>query len=420
MKFLKPFPLLLCVSVLIFSSAAAQPKGVRLSWNGSKKADAAGTVAITWMNDQGGKSYVLYGNDSLQLSRKASADVQYVSELGTHVNKVTLRKLKPATTYYYKVGSEESGWSQVHSFRTGNKVGEKSKIVVGIWSDTQNNKGNLYFERTDTIVKQLGKSDFYFTLHTGDMVENGSVAKSWKDLFQVTQHINARAPFMPAAGNHDVVNDTASPIFQQPFPFFFQFMNLPQSQVNYSYNYGNVHFVAINSGWAEGAARVGKVLFAKGSEEYKWLEADLKKARKNKKIDWIILYSHYPVYSYGFSHIPTWQEHIKPLVDQYQVDLYLAGHRHVYERHKAVRGSEIFELEDTHVYQNPKGTVYVTNGSCGGNLTGTGGQKLPTMVFTPKEKMFTYSLMTIEGNRLQYEVYNMQGEPLDHFTIYKN
>lgn len=419
---MRPLPIafILFLTLFVQFNALTQPKGIHLSWNGSKKANTSGTMAITWLNDKGGNEVVVYGTDSLHLDKKAKAEVSYVADLGTHVGKVTLRKLAAATDYYYRVGSEENGWSKVYQFRTGLKEGDKGKIVVGIWSDTQNNTGNLNFERTDTIVRQLSKNAYHFTLHNGDIVENGSVAKSWKDLFTVTQPINANYPFMSVTGNHDVVNDTASAVFQKPFPIFYELMNLPNNQLNYSYDYGNTHFIAINSGWAEGAAKVGKVLFEENSEEHRWLENDLKKARKNKRINWIILYSHYPVYSYGFSHIPTWQKHIKPLVDKYEVDLYLAGHRHVYERHKSIRGSEIFEPEDTHVYTRPKGTVYVTNGSCGGNLTGTGGQNLPTMVFTPKEKIYTYAMMTIEGGRLHYEVYNMQGEKIDYFTINKD
>jgi acid phosphatase type 7 len=330
-----------------------------------------------------------------------------------------LRKLSPATYYYYKVGSDENGWSKIYKFRTGAIVGNNDKIVVGIWSDTQNNGGNYNFEQTDTILKQLRKNTYYFTIHNGDIVENGSIAKSWKDFFNVTEPVNANYPLMSVTGNHDVVNDTTSPIFQQPFPIFYELMNLPHGQLNYSYDYGNTHFVAINSGWAEGAAKVGKVLFEKNSVEYDWLENDLKKARKNKKIKWIIMYSHYPVYSFGFSHIPTWKSHIKPLVDKYKVDLYLAGHRHVYERHKAIRGSEIFESADMHVYTNSNGTVYVTNGSCGGNLTGTGGQDLPTMLITPKEKIYTYAIMTIEGNTISYNVFDKYGKQIDFFCIIK-
>jgi hypothetical protein len=161
------------------------------------------------------------------------------------------------------------------------------------------------------------------------------------------------------------------------------------------------------------------VLFAEGSEEYKWLDADLANARNNKNITWIILYSHYPLYSYGFSFIQTWQRNVKPLVDKYKVDLCLAGHRHVYERHKAVRGSDIFEQTDLHVYDKPKGTIYITNGSCGGSLQGVGGYDLPTMVFTPRERMYTYSVMTIEDRTINYTVYDKQGKQVDYFKIIK-
>lgn len=409
-----------CSLFLLLSSLCyAQPKGIHLSWNGGKKVNTSNTIAITWMNDKADKGIVIYGTDSLHLDKTAKANVKFEPDLSTNINKVTLHKLSPATYYYYKVGSDENGWSTIYKFRTGPKKGEHNKIIVGIWSDTQNNGGNYNFEQTDTIVKHLGKNDFYFTIHNGDIVENGSIIKNWKGFFDVGEPINARHPLMSVTGNHDVVNDSTSPIFQKPFPIFYELMNLPNNQLNYSYDYGNVHFIAINSGWAEGAAKVGKVLFEENSEEYKWLENDLKKARKNKNINWIILYSHYPVYSFGFSHIPTWQKHLKPLVDKYEVDLYLAGHRHVYERHKAIRGSEIFEPENTHVYNQPRGTIYITNGSCGGNLTGTGGQNQPDMIFTPTEKIYTYALMTIEGNSLHYEVYDKHGNKIDYFTINK-
>jgi hypothetical protein len=290
---------------------------------------------------------------------------------------------------------------------------------VGIWSDTQNNKGNFNFEQTDTIVGALSQHRLQFTIHNGDIVENGSVVNSWKNFFSVAQPLNAKYPLMSVTGNHDVVNDTASTDFQKPFPVFYDLFNLPCNQLNYSYDYGNTHFVAINSGYAQGAEKVGKVLFAEGSAEYKWLEKDLSKARKNKDIRWIIVYSHYPIYSFGASHIATWQAHVKPLIDKYEVDLYLAAHRHVYERHKAVRGSTIFEPTDAHTYNDPHGTVYITNGSCGGSLQGVGGKNLPTMAFTPGEKIYTYAVMTIDENAINYCVYDKKGAVVDYFKLTK-
>lgn len=407
--------------ILFFKSSIifCQPKGIHLSWNGAKDVKTSSTIAITWLNDVADKGLVQYGVKEKNLNKDCKATESYSTELKTFINKITLENLKPATYYYYKVGSDKNGWSAVYNFRTGPKFGDNSKIVIGLWSDTQNNGGNYNFEQTDSIVKQMGKNAYYFTIHNGDIVENGSVVKSWKDLFNVTQPINANYPFMSVTGNHDVVNDTASAIFQKPFPIFYQLMNLPNDQLNYSYDYGNTHFVAINSGYAQGAEKVGKVLFKENSDEYKWLENDLANARQNKNVTWIILYSHYPLYSFGVSHIVTWQDHIKPLVDKYKVDMCLAGHRHVYERHKAIRGNEIFEQTDAHVYNKPKGTVYITNGSCGGSLQGPGGWDLSTMVYTPKEKIYTYELMTIEDRTINYKVFDKQGNVIDYFKLIK-
>jgi hypothetical protein len=91
----------------------------------------------------------------------------------------------------------------------------------------------------------------------------------------------------------------------------------------------------------------------------------------------------------------------------------------VYERHKAIRGNEISELPDSHIYNYPQGTVYVTNGSCGGSLQGPGGDNLPSMIFTPKEKMYTYEIMTIENRSIEYKVFNKNGDMIDYFKIIK-
>jgi predicted phosphodiesterase len=405
--------------VVQYSVCFAQPKGIHISWNGEKKVNTSQTMAITWMHDMAEKGEVIYGIDSNHLNKIIKAKEKYVADLHSYISKVTLKKLKPSTFYYYKVGSPKKGYSSVYKFRTAPLTGNENKIVIGLWSDTQNNKGNYDFEQTDTIVQQMSKHSFDFTVHNGDIVENGSVEKSWKGFFNIGQPLNARYPLMSVTGNHDVVNDTLSPDFQKPFPIFYELFNLPKNQLNYSYDYGNTHFIAINSGYAQGAEKVGKVLFEPGSKDYKWLESDLSKARKNKNIKWIILYCHYPMHAFGVSKIITWQQHITPLLDKYNVDLCISGHRHVYERHKPVKGTQIFELENLHVYDQPQGTVYITNGSAGGSLQGVGGSNLSTMAFTPKINSYNYAIMSIEGNVIDYNVYDKSGNLIDYFKIIK-
>ena len=51
--------------------------------------------------------------------------------------------------------------------------------------------------------------------------------------------------------------------------------------------------------------------------------------------------------------------------------------------------------------------------------SGLGGSNLPDMVFTPKEKVYTYGVMAIEGNTLAFDVYSKDGRKIDFFKIKK-
>ncbi len=406
--------------VLNPSLVSGQVEGIHLSWNGKRTVNTSKTMAATWMSAANTDNTVLYGLDSNYLNHKVSSKGAFSNELGRFVFKANFKKLSPATSYYYKVGSEAKGWSAIYSFKTAPIIGSSEKITVGVWGDTQDNRGNYDFEQTDSVVKQLEKYPLHFTLHMGDIVENGSVVKSWKGLYSVSQPVNSKAPFMPVVGNHDVVNDSLEISFQKPFPVFYQLSNLPNDQLNYSYDYGYTHFVAISSGYAQAAQKLGKLGFDKSSKEYKWLEKDLKKASKNNKIKWIVLYCHYPLYSYGASNIADWKLQIQPLIDKYNVDLVLSGHRHVYERHAPIKGEKVFSVSDIHVYDNPKGTIYITNGSAGGSLQGTGGDKLPSMLFTPKARVYTYAIMDIDDEKISYKVFDKDGNQIDYFNVLKN
>ena len=417
---MKRFVWLLIVTALFQSTISfAQTQGIHLSWNSNKKDATTNTMAITWWGNKLNEGMVKYGMDKrLSLTQKANS--HYSDKGKVNIFKTTLTHLKPNTIYFYQCGSVEEGWSNTYTFKTAPVLGSKDKFVVGVWGDTQDNELNTHFEQTDTIVQQLQRYPILFTLHMGDIVNAGPAVGKWKSLFKITQPINAIAPFLPVPGNHDVNNNKDDTGFQKPFPVFYEFENLPGNNINYSFNYGNTHFVAINSGQGEKDAEVtSNFAYAKGSPEYLWLEADLSKARKDKNITWVILFMHHPLYSFGWSQVAGWHERLTPLLDKYHVDLCLAGHRHVYERHKAIPNNQPLPQSDDHIYQRPAGTVYITNGSAGGQPTGLGGSDMPSMIFTSTVKMYNYAIMTIEGNSIRYDVYNNHGEKIDYFKLIK-
>jgi len=407
---------IISILLLISSASDAQPEMIHLGITGNSTSNTNPSISVTWCSGSGeSEQFVKYGI-SPAMGKIESAGKQSFHEMVLF--NASLKNLKPATTYYYQCGSETGGWSEVYSFKTEPQKKRLTTFKVGIIGDTQNNTDNEEFQKTNEIVSLLKSFSPSLTLHMGDIVENGSITASWTEFLRVSQKLNATVPLMPVLGNHDIVN-TIGDQFQDPFPDFYNLFNLPGDEVNYSFTYGNVHFVAVFSGYAQAAAEIGKVKFKKDSPEYKWLDNDLSQARKNKKIDWIVVFTHYPVYSFGWSNIAIWKQSLSPLLEKYKVDLCLAGHRHVYERHFQISNGIPVKKENSRNFSSSDGTIYITNGTGGGTPQGTGGMDLPTMAFTPDTRMYNFAVMTVANKSITYEVFDQRGTKIDWFTIEK-
>ena len=62
-----------------------------------------------------------------------------------------------------------------------------------------------------------------------------------------------------------------------------------------------------------------------GGAQVEWLEAELAKSTAT----WKVVFGHHPVFSNGkHGNIPAMQKYIRPLLEKYRVDFYLAGHDH--------------------------------------------------------------------------------------------
>ena len=94
----------------------------------------------------------------------------------------------------------------------------------------------------------------------------------------------------------------------------------------YSFDFGNTHIIQFSS----------EHDYTPGSEQYKWLESDLKKVNR-ASTPFVIVTSHRPMYnSENYQSDYTVElyirEYLEPLLETYYVDLFLAGHYHSYER----------------------------------------------------------------------------------------
>jgi hypothetical protein len=82
-----------------------------------------------------------------------------------------------------------------------------------------------------------------------------------------------------------------------------------------------------------------------------WLEKELRAARSDKNIDWVVICMHQVVISTASAlngaDLGVRQEWV-PLFDKYGVDLDVCGHEHHYERSHAIRGQHSRTHTDPH------------------------------------------------------------------------
>ncbi len=96
------------------------------------------------------------------------------------------------------------------------------------------------------------------------------------------------------------------------------------NKLYYSFDYRRVHFVIMST----------LSDFDVTSDQYKFIEKDLKEASENENIDWVVVTSYGPFYTSPSAH-PA-KNDIRniyhPLFETYGVDLVLQGHNHNYQR----------------------------------------------------------------------------------------
>ena len=117
--------------------------------------------------------------------------------------------------------------------------------------------------------------------------------------------------FFPTLGNHDTMTDNGQP--------YFDYFTLPGNERYYDFEWGPVHFFALNDLGTEpdGASS--------SSIQGKWLKAGLAASTSA----WNIVYMHFPPYSSGMHGSTEW---VRWPYGAWGADAVLAGHDHTYER----------------------------------------------------------------------------------------
>jgi hypothetical protein len=292
------------------------------------------SMTIRWRTDDRSIGRLTYGPSPDDLANSL------VEEEDTKEHELTAEGLAPGTRYYYAVGTDEetlAGADAEHFFVTSPVPGAKQPIRIWVIGDSGQCSVSSQGCKDATAVQDrylefAGDDVADVWLALGDNAYNNGTDQEYTEaVFEVYPKVLRKTVLWPVPGDHEFRrNDSDSP--SQSGPYYESFTLPTQAEAGgvpssteayYSFDYGNVHFVALDSHETE---RCGTCPM------YEWLEADL----EANQLDWVIAYWHHPPYTRGShdsddsppTHMQDMREIFVPLLERYGVDLQLTGHSH--------------------------------------------------------------------------------------------
>ena len=340
------------------------------------------STIIAWRRATSAIGTVKWGTSPTSLSNTL------VETSATQIHAVSISGLQPNTKYYYQALSD-TFTSSVEYFYTA-KPDSVRQLDFLVYGDCGFNN-----TQQDGIAAQMAAKTSEFALVVGDVDQ--LVGNAYDvDYFQHYTSMLKHQCHFTAIGNHDIMTNGTNyaNAFELPHN------NPANSELYYSFTWGNAKFITIN----------GNDSYLAGSAQYIWLENEL----KCNNSEWVFVYFHQPPWSNGWDvsyYIPftpfyqyqgntDMRSSIVPLFEKYHVDAVLNGHTHNYERgiYNGVRyfitGGGAASTPDTH-----------TNSSS------------PNIQFEQSTNQFMH--FSVQGNSVHYESVDINGNIIDSATFAK-
>jgi acid phosphatase type 7 len=342
------------VSQTAVNGATPTPDHIVLNWTG----DPATTMTITWRTDSTIAScYVEYDTGAI-LSKKARQVKAVVHNFKTDLGEskifsATLANLSPDHKYTYRIGYN-SDQTKTFSFTTAKKKAKAFKILIFGDSQSPVSGDAPYGVWRETVHKAYqANPDAKFMVNVGDLVDFGQLGAHWNAWFAAAKGVIDSIPIMPVSGNHESYGskETAKPQY-----YLGQF-SLPQNGPEglkgqaYSYDYGPIHFVVLDSQQLE-EKQYGDIL----TSQQTWLEADLAAS----KAPWKIAFFHRSPYG-----VKTNRDEAEirkafcPILEKHHVNLVFNAHDHGVARTPPMKDGVAMKTAAA-------GTIYYVVGQSGG------------------------------------------------------
>ena len=379
-------------------------------------------ITIRWRTSAPTDSRVVYSQNPSNLNLSVS------NGTATTDHSITLSGLGANTKYYYRVGSTSELLSERYFFSTAPDDGHPLNSRIWVVGDAGSGTAAATSVR-DAYLNFTGSTYTNVFLSLGDNAYTSGTDSEFQ-----TKFFNVYAPILritsvwPTLGERDAANSNT----------YFSIFDLPTSgeaggrasgtEAYYSFNYGNIHFISLDSMTSSRSA-TGAMLT--------WLKADLQANLR----PWIIAFWHHAPYSKGNhnsdaeTQMIEMRQNANKILEDSGVDLVLSAHSNSYERTMFINGhygtSGTFNssmvvnggngrADGTGEYKKPvgannAGTVYMVAGNAG--VLGGGSLNHPAMFLSLNQ--YGSVVVDMACTKMAVKFLRENGTVGDYFNIRK-
>lgn len=297
---------------------------------------------ISWFTDSGVPESVQIAEGTHD-TMPADAQTIEPSERGASDDGVndyvhaTVTGLEPSTTYSYRVGSEEGGWSDVITFENHDTDLEHSFTFIGdaqLGSSSSLENDAAGWQTTLDRTNELFP-DAHFLLSAGDQINDYAGDPAEYEAYLAPQQMRTQTSAQ-TLGNHDYNRNSPQGLFNQHFNLPNQWEEDPTGG-NYWFTQNDVLHINVSTENRD------------FESHRKFIEQTIE--QQGAEATWTILTFHRSIYSVG-PHALTDGADIRrdfaPILAEIDgIDMVLAGHDHTYARTHLMDGMDVASEETT-------------------------------------------------------------------------
>ena len=402
----------------IIINLGKDPSSRNITWHTASSAE----MQVQWVEAEDAESADFTVNVNSALASKEED-----RSVSGYVCRAKLTGLGSGVSYAYRIGGNECGWSDVYTFKTGERddgifsflligdaqIGAGGSIAEGSrkWKDTLDLAEKWYGDRIEFLMSAGDQINYYDEPEEFDGYCSPTLLRSLPQLNNV--------------GNHD--NDLS-------YSAHFTFDGVDGATVSDAGKYGGDYWIAYDGALimslnTNDRSSARHISFINGAiEEYTALYGDP---------NWKIITLHHSFYSAAESRLEDnafFRSSLGPAFSGLGIDAVLMGHDHIYTRAYLVKGTEI--IDDPSVYtpvgSDPFGSVvdpsddtvfYLTvNSSSGSKFYTMYNEELPYVACKNQENTPNFTKVDVTPGSLTFRTYrslenNDTGDVVDFFAI---